>query len=291
MPRASARDRGGVDVPGRGERPKRQEQPHGGMPRMSGGGKSEPVKIKCDLPQGWPILSIDFDGVLHSYISGWQGPRNIPDRPVPGAIEWLRDLLPDQRVMGSPRHLTFDVQVFSSRARYWGGRTAMKRWLLRQGVSEGELESIKFPLWKPPSFLHIDDRALRFNGTFPTVEAMLAFRPYRCNRCYPENGCGIDFLLPKDGPVVEEMEKAEVVYARTQPEYNPLRTLVSRDQTRKVLSRWEPTPAQRKAIAEGEDIFLELMTFGNPLQPIRMFVAGDGPGQAAAILKLLDTRG
>lgn len=42
-----------------------------------------------------PILSIDFDGVLHSYKSGWQGARNIPDPPVPDAIPWLRSLLSD----------------------------------------------------------------------------------------------------------------------------------------------------------------------------------------------------
>ncbi len=39
-----------------------------------------------------------------------------------------------------------------------------------------------------------------------------------------------------------------------------------------MLSRWSPTPKQREAIAAGADIFLELMTFGTPLQPILMFV-------------------
>ncbi len=35
-------------------------------------------------------LLIDFDGVVHSYISGWKGVGNIPDAPVEGIF---RDLL------------------------------------------------------------------------------------------------------------------------------------------------------------------------------------------------------
>ncbi len=54
------------------------------------------------------ILCIDFDGVLHSYSSGWKGVDTIPDPPVDGAIEWLRALIDDPR---------FDPQVYSSRSK------------------------------------------------------------------------------------------------------------------------------------------------------------------------------
>lgn len=82
-----------------------------------------------------------------------------------------------------------------------------------------------------------------------------------------------DFLSPKDGPVVEGLEAQETVYAKDQPEYTPLRTLRSSDEAGRVISRWAPTPEQRKAIADGADIYLELLTFNGPLQPIRMAVS------------------
>src|ERR1700719_4054431 len=84
-----------------------------------------------------------------------------------------------------------------------------------------------------------------------------------------------DYLMPKNGPVFAGLEEREVLYAKDQPEYNPLRTLVSRDRERRVTSRWTLTDEQRKSVAEGADIFLTMLTFGEPLQPIQMAV-GDG---------------
>lgn len=82
-----------------------------------------------------------------------------------------------------------------------------------------------------------------------------------------------DFIQPADKPVIDSLEEFEITYAKDQPEYNPLRTLRSRTEKAAVLSRWSLTPEQRKAVADGADIFLELWTFGRPLQPIRMAVS------------------
>jgi hypothetical protein len=81
----------------------------------------------------------------------------------------------------------------------------------------------------------------------------------------------ISFLVPKDGPVVDGYEDIEVVYARNQPEYLPLRTLKS--DSGYVLSRWTLTDEQRRAVLNGDDIYLTLFTFNQPLQPISIFVA------------------
>lgn len=82
-----------------------------------------------------------------------------------------------------------------------------------------------------------------------------------------------EYLQPHDGPVFDGLEKSEIVFAKDQPEYLPLRCLRGKGRMGAVLSRWSPTEEQRRAIAEGADIILELSTFGGPLQPIRMAVA------------------
>ena len=140
-----------------------------------------------------PILAIDFDGVLHSYKNGWKGPRTIPDPPVDGAIDWLRSLLgtPDRWGIGD-RYKDFKVCIFSSRSRYWGGRKAMKQWLIKHGLEWEYLELISFPLFKPAAFLLLDDRALTFTGEFPTVATMKTFRPW-----HKEHGYAITERAPR----------------------------------------------------------------------------------------------
>ena len=131
-----------------------------------------------------PILCVDFDGVLHSYTSGWKGPRTIPDAPVSGAIEWLQDLIPCPDRIGVGCRGKFRVCIYSSRSRYWGARRAMKRWLLKHGLPFEWLEELEFPLEKPPAHLTIDDRAICFRGTFPTEKEILAFKPWHKSKVW-----------------------------------------------------------------------------------------------------------
>jgi len=126
-----------------------------------------------------PILCLDFDGVIHSFKSGWKGARIIPDPPVEGAIEWLRSLLGRQENGDlRPRYLDFRVAIYSARSRYFFGRRAMQKWLMKYGLTQNDIKFIDFPLMKPQLFLQIDDRALTFTGTFPSVEEMKNFRPW-----------------------------------------------------------------------------------------------------------------
>lgn len=124
-----------------------------------------------------PILCLDFDGVVHLYNSGWKGPRNIPDDPTEGALQFMYDMLQEG----------WDVVIHSSRARYFGGISAMRKWLRRHAMAKDMwhewgfgpgLEDVRFVRWKPPAVLTLDDRAVTFNGTWPTPEAVKKFKPW-----------------------------------------------------------------------------------------------------------------
>jgi len=131
---------------------------------------------------GNPIICVDFDGVIHSYKSGWKGVSEIPDDPVPGAIEWLMRHLPtpDAICAMAPEYKGPEVQIYSSRSKSWFGRRAMKKWLVRHGLHPAYIREgiLKFPAKKPAAFLTIDDRAICFNGVFPTAEEMMKFKPW-----------------------------------------------------------------------------------------------------------------
>lgn len=83
-----------------------------------------------------------------------------------------------------------------------------------------------------------------------------------------------DYLMSHDGPVVDGLEKFETVYAKDQPQYRPLRTLPG-ENGNSAISRFHLTDEQRKAIAEGADIYLEIVHFKGPLAPSRLMVMSD----------------
>lgn len=120
-----------------------------------------------------PILCIDFDGVIHSYEKGWQGGA-IYGSVVPGFFDWA------VKAAG-----VFDLVVYSSRSKDPVLAVAMSEWLSWQwAAAEGRVGD---PPWsfaheKPPAFLTIDDRAVRFDGDWGSAELdpakLRAFRPW-----------------------------------------------------------------------------------------------------------------
>lgn len=135
------------------------------------------------------ILCLDFDGVIHSYSSGWKGAGVIPDPPVPGALSFI---------VRASEH--FIVAIFSSRSGQPGGISAMQEWLIKNMVTARFLQSmdcrdretkyyessfrpfvisaLKWPTEKPAAMVTIDDRAIQFTGTWPAVDELLRFQPW-----------------------------------------------------------------------------------------------------------------
>jgi hypothetical protein len=92
-------------------------------------------------------IAVDFDGVIHRYDSPWV--------------------------------------IFSTRCKTWRGRMAMRKWLKKHaGGAWNEcmgtigLEDIRFSYTKIPALVYLDDRAMRFEGKFPTVEEVHRARPW-----------------------------------------------------------------------------------------------------------------
>ena len=123
-----------------------------------------------------PILCLDFDGVCHSYTSGWQGATCIPDAPVSGLFEFLEAAAE-----------SFTIAIYSARSHQEGGREAMQTWfedqLCTRWIETGNRElcrnvQLTFPKEKPPARVTLDDRALTFTGTWPAVEVLKTFKPW-----------------------------------------------------------------------------------------------------------------
>lgn len=114
-------------------------------------------------------VAVDFDGVIHSYISPWQGADIIPDPPLPGAIEWLAKMTKD-----------FQVVIFSARCNDDRGIYAMQQWFIHWGLSPEVHERIRYEPGKPSAWAFIDDRAIQFNGNFWHISpsALKKFTPW-----------------------------------------------------------------------------------------------------------------
>lgn len=69
----------------------------------------------------------------------------------------------------------------------------------------------------------------------------------------------------------------EVTSAEDQLQYKPLvGALYDTEQGITVLTRWRFTDEDRAKIAAGEDLYIGLLTFGGPVQPLSLQVGPDG---------------
>lgn len=106
----------------------------------------------------------DFDGVIHSYTSGWKGATYIPDPVVPGIKEVIDEL----------RNQGYEVVVQSARAMTPAGYGAIRNYLKKNNITVDNIAHSK-----PPAIVYIDDRAICFDGDAETLlDKIKNFKPW-----------------------------------------------------------------------------------------------------------------
>lgn len=109
-------------------------------------------------------IVFDFDGVIHSYKSGWKGETIIPDAPVPGIRQVIHDL----------RKNNYRVVVVSTRCNTEAGKSAVYKWLMHNLICVDAVQAEK-----PPALVYVDDRAICFDGDVSTLfTKIVSFRPW-----------------------------------------------------------------------------------------------------------------
>lgn len=137
----------------------------------------------------------DFDGVIHSYTSGWQGETCIPDPPVAGIQEAIHSI----------HEAGYEVVIVSTRCSTLRGRMAIESWLDMYQMTQDVDRVCKE---KPPAIVYIDDRAICFDGHPENLLSKIkAFKPWnkKAPTIDPES------LRPQWIPVTERVPGTERV--------------------------------------------------------------------------------
>lgn len=123
-------------------------------------------------------VAVDFDGVIHSYTSGWQGAHVCSDPPVEGAIEWL-----------TKTARKFTVVILTTRGDQEGGNEAVMEYLYTWGYDGPPLLVTSK---KIPALVYIDDRAYRFTGpdSWPDAHMIHSMRPWNKPPALPSDTRG-----------------------------------------------------------------------------------------------------
>lgn len=106
----------------------------------------------------------DFDGVIHSYNSGWKGMGIISDPVVPGIKEAIDSL----------RCNNYNVIVVSTRCSSTEGAKAVEEYLKDNQITVDGIMAEK-----PPAICYVDDRAICFDGNPQNLmEQIQNFKPW-----------------------------------------------------------------------------------------------------------------
>jgi hypothetical protein len=189
-------------------------------------------------------IVLDFDGVIHSYSSGWTSAANIPDPPVDGAIEWMADAqsrghkLMIQSMRTADENYLVEIGVTGDgQPKYTLNRKrglaidAIKQWLIRWSGELGvtlDVEKITFPFGKAFFDIYIDDRGYRAEGpcSLPDLKTLknysqpwfkkttpleLKYNKLRKNEAFVDLMRKYDFIAGDSERTDEEQERLESI--------------------------------------------------------------------------------
>ena len=119
-------------------------------------------------------ICLDFDGVIHSYDKGWQD-GTIYGEITPGFVEWATEAKKE-----------FKLVIYSSRSATAEGIDAIIQWLevrLARHGGDVAVTDFEYADKKPLAWLTIDDRCIRFEGTWDWVrpEILRGFKPWNAS--------------------------------------------------------------------------------------------------------------
>jgi len=106
-------------------------------------------------------LSIDFDGVIHSYHLGFHD-GTIYGYPIEGSLEAVRELSKHYRIVIFTAKAKPDRPLVNGKT----GTELVWEWLAKHGISDCVAE---VTAEKPRSFLYIDDNGYRFKNWETTL--------------------------------------------------------------------------------------------------------------------------
>lgn len=140
--------------------------------------KAQSILQHCGIDDPRRTICIDWDGVIHSYTSGYQGDvASFPDAPVEGAIEFLTNLLSSGNwivIIHTARTDGLNLPGI------WRVEEAIFDYLHKHGLPANLAEQITVhqTRGKPRADVYLDDRAYRFEGIFPHIVDLEMLAPW-----------------------------------------------------------------------------------------------------------------
>ncbi len=168
----------------------------------------------------------DFDGVIHSYTSGWKGQCVIPDPPVPGIKEAIAEI----------RTAGYEVVVVSARCASVQGQGSVRAWLLDNGIG---VDAVMME--KPPAIAYIDDRAICFDGKPETLLAKVReFAPWYVGKIKPRQTNADRIRASSDEELEDFIRKIAIHF---EPWCDNHCKMDDDDDCNKCLAKWLQKPA------------------------------------------------